>query len=169
VAGYLSTLDRGPERHVVPEEVWLVGANIAFDRDALREIGGFPEHLGRQGGKLLSGEETAVKRALERRGLASWYAPDAVVRHYVSPERMTQRWLLRRIFWQGVTDAHHVRDRLALTAEERADIRRHWREAMKLWNWPKLLRDYPTKGPFLRRTVTARALGYVLARLKLVR
>ena len=35
---------------------WLIEVNSAYQREALLSIGGFPEHLGRVGDSLLSGE-----------------------------------------------------------------------------------------------------------------
>ena len=49
---------------------WPFGANIAFRREALEDAGGFPEHLGRTGTALLSGEESAAIEAVRERGLA---------------------------------------------------------------------------------------------------
>jgi GT2 family glycosyltransferase len=81
------------------------GANIAFRRSALLEVGGFDEELGRVGESLLSGEETAVVRRLLAAGHEVWIDPHAVVDHTVTAERMQGRYYWRRFFWQGVTRA----------------------------------------------------------------
>jgi len=46
---------------------WLVEVNAAYKKKALRQIGGFPEHLGRVGELLLSGEG-GVDRLIRRAG-----------------------------------------------------------------------------------------------------
>ncbi|EOM75642.1 glycosyltransferase family 2 protein [Rhodococcus rhodnii] len=57
------------------------GNNMAFRTDALREIGGFDEHLG-TGTPAHGGEDLDLYRTALLAGWAIAYAPDAVVRHY---------------------------------------------------------------------------------------
>ena len=103
--GYYTILDFGTQgRQIDPRREWLGGANIAFDRQALSERGGFSTELGRQGNNLLSNEETNILRQLADDGYHCWYAPGAHVRHHIHPDRVTRRWLLRRCFWQGVSN-----------------------------------------------------------------
>src|SRR5687768_7024674 len=70
--GYLSVLDwgdEGPARELRANE-WIVGCNIAFDKDLLLSLGGFSRALGRigTGGALLSSEEIDVIERLQRAG-----------------------------------------------------------------------------------------------------
>ncbi|MGG5822256.1 glycosyltransferase family 2 protein [Falsiroseomonas sp. HW251] len=95
----------------VPAGVEVYGANMAFRSDALREAGGFPEHLGRIGDRLLSGEEVEVLDRLRARGLGVFYDGRITVRHSIQAARMRPDWLLSRLHWQGATDA--LRDRRA--------------------------------------------------------
>ncbi len=81
------------------------GANIAFRRNELVALGGFDPTLGRIGGSLLSGEESAVVRALLAAGRRVRIEPSAVVRHTVTSERLEAGYYRRRFFWQGVTHA----------------------------------------------------------------
>ena len=92
-------------RSVAATADYPFGANIAFRRPALLEVGGFDEQLGRVGGSLLSGEETAVVRRLLAAGHEVWIDPDVVVDHTVTAERMRNKYYWRRFFWQGVTRA----------------------------------------------------------------
>ena len=80
---------------------YLVGANIAFRLDALRQAGWFDEGLGRRGSLLLSGEETAVVNRFRERGLPLYYEPRALVSHFVHPDRRTRKWLVSRVYWDG--------------------------------------------------------------------
>lgn len=81
------------------------GANIAFRRDALSELGGFDPRLGRVASLLLSGEESAVVRTLLDAGRKVMLEPGAVVEHTVSDERLETAYYWRRFYWQGITRA----------------------------------------------------------------
>ena len=90
-------------REVAARRDYPFGANICFRREAFG--GGFPEHLGRTGSALLSGEEVvAIDRVLER-GYRVVLEPGAVVHHLVAPERCRSSYFWRRLWWQGVTRA----------------------------------------------------------------
>jgi glycosyltransferase involved in cell wall biosynthesis len=102
--GFLTIVDRGPERRVLGEHEWLAGTNIAYRREPLVEIGGFNEALGRIGGSLLSNEELMVSRSLEKQGYRAWYEPAAQVLHRVHANRVSQAWFRRRVSWQAVSD-----------------------------------------------------------------
>lgn len=103
----LSLTDWSETAHPVTDlgAEWLVGANIAFDRAVLEDLGGFPTSLGRVGGRLLSGEEIVLQRRLLARGLTCWYEPAATVSHCIPASRLTHRWFRKRQFAQGVSDA----------------------------------------------------------------
>jgi GT2 family glycosyltransferase len=79
------------------------GANVCFRREALD--GGFPEHLGRTGSALLSGEEVVAIDRVRERGYRVVLEPGAVVHHLVAPERCRSSYFWRRLWWQGVTRA----------------------------------------------------------------
>jgi len=104
--GYLSIVDWGGSLREIEPGEWLAGCNIAYDRRALLDAGGFPVSLGRkgEGASLLSNEEALVNRTLRSRGKVVVYAPEAVVRHRIPPGRLTQEWFLRRAAWQAVSD-----------------------------------------------------------------
>lgn len=95
----------GQARAVTQSADYPFGANIAFRRDALEAVGGFDPSLGRRGDSLLSGEESAVVRALLAAGHEVRIEPSAVVRHTVTAERLRGSYYVRRFFWQGVTRA----------------------------------------------------------------
>ncbi|MGD8281588.1 MAG: glycosyltransferase family 2 protein [Gemmatimonadota bacterium] len=103
--GALAVVDWGPDAGPLTAGQYVVGANMAFRTAALREVGGFPEHLGRIGGDLLSGEETFVADRLAERGRPVFYDPSVIAHHHVQAERLTRGWLVRRAFFQGVSRA----------------------------------------------------------------
>ena len=110
LVGYYSVVNWSTDPCFLGARQWLAGTNVAFDRDVLMRVGGFSPRLGRQAGRLLSMEEVAVQRRLRRRGFPIYYDPSIHVHHYVPSERLTRRWLHRRAFWQGISDAIADRD-----------------------------------------------------------
>ena len=102
---YLSVIDWGGELRELNKENWLVGCNIAYNREALLRIGGFSRALGRYGdGVLLSNEEIEVAEKLNAQGLISVYSPEATVHHVIDPNRLSRAWFRRRAAWQAVSD-----------------------------------------------------------------
>lgn len=97
-----------------PEE-FVIGANVAFQREFLHQEGGFPTELGRQQGTLLANEELELLRAADER-TGVYYQPKAHVEHYIGEDRLRLRYFLRRFYWQGVSDSrsehygHNPRD-----------------------------------------------------------
>ncbi len=100
------------------------GANICFRRAALEQVGGFSEELGRFGGSLLSGEESAVIDRLRECGWLVWLQPDAVVDHTVAAVRCSSAYYWRRLWWQGISRARSERSlRLGLRLVAAAPVR----------------------------------------------
>jgi GT2 family glycosyltransferase len=95
----------GVAHPVTRSEEFPFGANIAFRRGPIDEVGGFDPDLGRRGSTLLSGEEYAVVTRLLENGQLVRIEPSAVVHHTVTAERLQAAYYRRRFFWQGVTRA----------------------------------------------------------------
>jgi hypothetical protein len=76
-----------------------------------------------------------MTRRLVAAGYAIAYVPSAALVHQVSPERVRRRWLLRRGWAQGITNARLEvlggrplrRQRVQRAREELSGIRQHWR------------------------------------------
>ena len=85
-----------PEHHV--------GCNVAYSREVLQECGGFNINLGRKGKNLLSNDEHLIRKYMDSHGLGIYYDPEILVDHLVPKERLTRRFMLRRHFWQGISD-----------------------------------------------------------------
>lgn len=98
VLASLAMLDHGDDVIVMDasRSYFLAGANMAFRKAALEEVGGFRTDLGRVGKKLISGDDTEMIQRLFDAGKRVVYAPEAVVHHKVQPERMRlgyfRRW-----------------------------------------------------------------------------
>jgi glycosyltransferase involved in cell wall biosynthesis len=103
--GYLTVLERRGSSHLDLGKQPIFGANMAFDRQALVDVGGFSTALGRIGDRLLSGEEMLLLRQLHARGACGNYDEEASVRHHVAASRLTKDWFYRRIYWDGMSTA----------------------------------------------------------------
>lgn len=103
---YLSLLDRGEVLRALEPKEFLVGCNIAFDKQALLSAGGFNRDLGRRSdsGILLSNEDTELVRKIAASGKKIIYAPRAAVVHRISEDRLRREWFRSRVCWQAVSD-----------------------------------------------------------------
>ncbi|HEY6231367.1 MAG TPA: glycosyltransferase [Pyrinomonadaceae bacterium] len=98
-------VDHGLQSRLLDKGEYLVGANLAFDKAQLLSLGGFDAKLGRQGTVLLSGEEAAILSQLRRNGFPIFYEATATVSHSVDKSRRRPGWLLKRLFWDGASQA----------------------------------------------------------------
>ena len=108
--GPLAIVDFGdaPIEYTAPrfDQVLPIGANVAFLRSALAQIGGWRTDLGKVNNTLISGEDHEIFTRLRRRGLyAGYYDPQIAVRHYVPAARLTRSYFRRWFYWQGKTQA----------------------------------------------------------------
>ncbi len=112
--GALALFDYGDEARPLAKPL---GANMAFRRAALEAAGGFREDLGRDAASL-KGQEVPelLQRLAAAGGRGGWYVPDAVVHHWVPPERLTKRYFRRWFYWKGVSRAA-VGDRVHVGGE----------------------------------------------------
>jgi GT2 family glycosyltransferase len=92
MAAYLDLpiVDHGDE---VIEVRGVLGANMAFRADALKQLGPFDERLGPGAGG--HEEETEMSQRLRRAGFRIGYAPKALVYHEVDPSRANRDRFIR--------------------------------------------------------------------------
>ena len=107
VALSLTIVDWGPADKIITDirQEWVVGANMAIPKAILIKVGGFHPWLDRVGSNLLSSGDVFLQKEIMRHGFCCRYVPNMAVDHLVPASRLTQRWFLRRFFWQGVSDA----------------------------------------------------------------
>jgi glucosyl-dolichyl phosphate glucuronosyltransferase len=115
--GAWSCQDHGSERRLIREFPYLFGANLAARRDHLKRLGGFDERFGRSGRSLLSGEDTDLCERTLAAGGELLYEPQAVVHHWIPPDRVSSGYLRRRALATGRTRALQMTRRL-----RRADL-----------------------------------------------
>jgi GT2 family glycosyltransferase len=86
----LPIADHGDE---VIEVRGVLGANMAFRADAIKQVGPFDERLGP--GACGHEEETEMSQRLRRAGFRIGYAPNALVYHEVDPSRANRERYIR--------------------------------------------------------------------------
>ncbi len=103
----LTVIDWSPTPQVLPDlsRQWLVGANIAFPKAVLEQLGGFIDGLDRSGKNLLSGGDVFLEKQIFQAGYSCYYHPQMAVGHHIQKSRLEKQWFVRRYFWQGVSDA----------------------------------------------------------------
>jgi len=106
-----------------------VGCNMAANRYALDKVGGFPVEFGPSGPAAKSHSNEEIALALQLRAVFGerciWYAPAALVRHFVPAERGTWGYLWHRCLAEGVSKADvRIRYGTAALGYDRGYVRR---------------------------------------------
>jgi GT2 family glycosyltransferase len=72
----------------------VTGANMAWRKKVLEELGGFLLSFGYLGDKKIYGEETELNLRARRAGFRTWYDPRLLIQHCAHSERMRVSWFL---------------------------------------------------------------------------
>ena len=120
--GFLGHLDYG-KAQVLSQESPPFGGNMAFRKDIFNTIGLFDAHLGRQGRKLIGGEETELYSRFSQAGLVAVYQPNAVMHHVVEQNRLKKSYFRRLHFNEGQVQG----------------ARRHIQPGRRIWGVPIFL------------------------------
>jgi glycosyltransferase involved in cell wall biosynthesis len=85
----------------------LVGAGMVVSRKALVESGWLERPLlaDRVGKRLVSGGDVEIAQRIRGAGYSLWYTPEAVLRHRISRDRVSLRYLLRVNYSLGASEA----------------------------------------------------------------
>lgn len=160
-----SRLDHGPEVCVGIDKD-LFGLNFSVLKRAAIEAGGFDVTFGRRGTNLACGEEEDLLNRIRQAGGIVVYEPGAVVGHRVLPERLTKRWLLRRVY-QGAASGERLRRVQGLPAERIGPlfvrVLRCWGSVAKA----KLIERIPPTVLTERQIVAATRLGQLVTTIRL--
>jgi glycosyltransferase involved in cell wall biosynthesis len=164
---YLTVLRLDQGSGPMPRGKFLYGTNASFPRELLAAIGGYEPGLGPIGSWHRSGEDTFVQKRLRERGFLLWYDPALRVQHFVPAERLSRRWLLRRLYWEGLSRA---RQRIAERGYgPRQRLRLVARALRKLSSSPRRLAALvlPASTPqrFARRASSWRRIGFLMGSL----
>jgi glycosyltransferase involved in cell wall biosynthesis len=157
----LSAFDAGtaPKRLRYGHEDYPYGANISFRVREARARGGFSTRLGPLGRSALVHDETDLCYRLDAAGAEIHYAPEAVVDHWVMPERLSPEWFLRRSRLGGESAAIFVLRNRGLL---RALWRIRWLYARHLLAVPHVPREPVDAARLVVECRRREALGYVL-------
>jgi glycosyltransferase involved in cell wall biosynthesis len=98
--GFLGYLNYG-EPQVLTREKPPFGGNMAFDRAVFSRIGVFDTRLGRQGRKLIGGEEMEFFCRFLGSGGVAVYQPKALMHHMVRNNRLKKSYFRRLHFHEG--------------------------------------------------------------------
>ncbi|AHV95884.1 glycosyltransferase [Paenibacillus sabinae] len=97
-------MDLGNRIKEYPGKFHPCGANMAMRREVFN-LSLFPLELGRKGESLLSGEETWLFGRIRKEGQSILYHPQMAVDHFVPASRLTQAWIMKRYYSQGLSNA----------------------------------------------------------------
>jgi glycosyltransferase involved in cell wall biosynthesis len=161
----LSKLDYG-DQVIVGVDKDLFGLNFSVRKEVAVRAGGFDVSLGRRGRALGSGEESDLLKRIRAGGGIAVYEPRAIVGHMVSPERMTVRWFLKRLFAAGRDGVAIARkDGTALPSVSQAVL--HALRCCGSVAKSMVLGDFSAQTLFRKGLVATYALGGLCARLRL--
>ncbi|CAO3361445.1 Glycosyl transferase, group 2 family protein [Azospirillum palustre] len=94
---------------------WFGEGNCAF-RKALMTGRQFPTDMGRKSGGLMS-NEGVIFHDMRREGAKAYYLPSTFVLHHIHSDRLNRSWLMRRMFFQGVSNRKTV-DRMGVSVPQ---------------------------------------------------
>ncbi len=159
---FMTVLDMGDSACDLKGETILFGTNFAIQRDLLEKIGGYRTELGPIGRWHRSGEDTYLQRQVRRIGRTLRHEPGIRVQHRVQAGRLTKRWVLRRMYWEGLARARQTLDPSHIQPGERRACT--WKARRRLLHSPRRLVPsvIPTGSSsklFERKAASRRRLG----------
>ncbi len=109
----------------------LMGGNAVLTRAILSKVGYYNTKLGRNGTRLLAGEDDDMYQRLLASGARGLYLPSLIIYHYIPPERLRKGYFRRWCFWRGVSAGLIDRDRRQAVAYFGGIPRYLYREAAR--------------------------------------
>ncbi|MDW8033964.1 MAG: glycosyltransferase [Nitrososphaerota archaeon] len=82
----------------------IIGCNFAVKRETFNKVGYFNSRLGRKSRKLISNEETEFFQRVEKVGGKIIFDKELEVYHKISQNRLTLYYLLRRAWYDGISE-----------------------------------------------------------------
>lgn len=80
------------------------GGNMMIDKEIVKRLGGFDNNFDRKGDLLISNGETELVSKIFKENLRIYYIPNAKIYHWAGIERLNKKWLIKRMYWQGISD-----------------------------------------------------------------
>ena len=124
-AGYYSEFHPGDSEVRRVSELWEYpfGANVAYRRKALEQIGYFNVRMGRVGKNTSGGEELDAEYRIAQAGYGIYYTPHARVEHVIMPERMRWSHIANSARAAGRNWAYYELELMRLPWSIRGDVR----------------------------------------------
>jgi len=119
---WFSALDHGDDAVAWPTPHGPYGTNMSVRRTTLDEVGVFDTRLGRRGRSLVSSEEGDLFARVQAAGGTLAYEPAALVLHGVTRDRLSRRWVLRRGWAQGRSNARRQWGSTPVTSRALASV-----------------------------------------------
>jgi glycosyltransferase involved in cell wall biosynthesis len=92
-------------------EGMLMGGNAAIRRTVLEKALPYPEHLGKIGKRIRSGEDEVIYHRLLEQGAYGLVIPDMVILHWIPAERLTRKYFRKWAFGRGISIGSQLRER----------------------------------------------------------
>ena len=83
----------------------VTGANMAWRKRVIQELGGFSTAYGYIGTKKVFGDETELNQRARQAGYTTWYDPRLMIEHCAHPNRMRVSWFFSSGFRYGQVKA----------------------------------------------------------------
>lgn len=101
-AGYVVRVSLGSETRWLNETEFVWGANMAYSRKALQEVGGFDTNVGFIGARRLGGEETALQKKIRQHGGRILFIHDAGLLHEIPRHKLSLAFYLKQKYHGGI-------------------------------------------------------------------
>jgi glucosyl-dolichyl phosphate glucuronosyltransferase len=108
ILGFLGYLDYGDEQPLT-EERPPFGGNMAFAKSVFNKIGLFNVDLGRQGRKLVGGDDIELFERFFHAGLIVIYQPKAIAYHIIDKDRLNKSYFRKLHFYEGKISGQQFR------------------------------------------------------------
>lgn len=91
----MSVIDKGEDVKPFTGTGYPIGANMAFRKKIIEQVGNFNTSLGRSGGNLQGGEEKDIFNRIKNKGFSIFYLPNVRVNHVIPDARLTADYIKR--------------------------------------------------------------------------
>lgn len=102
-----------PERIAFSREFngMLMGGNAVIRRLTLEKVLPYPEHLGKIGTKIRSGEDEVIYHRLLELGAKGMVVPDLIIHHWIPAKRLTKQYCRQWAIGRGISEGSQLRER----------------------------------------------------------
>ena len=89
----------------------LMGGNTVIRRSTLARALPYPEHLGKIGAKIRSGEDEVIYHRLLDLGAKGLVVPDLIIHHWIPAARLSRKYFRKWIVGRGLSMGSQIRER----------------------------------------------------------